>query len=189
MYVKEITEKYPKELLFNREMIEGNVIGLLWKNLDTLSEFKEIKSDWFITQDARLYFYIVDGMKKQGYTLIDEISLATFLQNEPTIKKLFDERGGYRTINNLSVLLNKDNFFKYHDELIKWNILLALYEKGFNVVKDLEGFKKATSSQVYEHYDLMLNNLFIKKTLINTEISDFKVGIKDYLEEADKGLA
>lgn len=181
-----IITKYPKELLENRGIIEGNVTGVLWKNPYLLDIYDDLKAENFITYDGRLYFTLIETMKKEGYTVIDEISIVSFMNDKPQLKAVFEKRGGYRAIDSFASLLKETNMPKYYDDLMKANVLMDLHDKGFNVLLELEKFKKMSANDVYNYYDLILNNIFIKRTL-ELETEDLTTGYDDFIKRANSG--
>jgi replicative DNA helicase len=189
IWCDEEDKKYPSELLQNREVVEGNLVACLWKDVEILEDHSEINEKMFLTVDGRQFFRISKRMQEEGYKVLDEISVQTFLQDKDFLKEYFASRGGYRSIKELINIVNIENIEKYLDELNKWNILLGLYDRGFNVTKELETkFKFMNSGQIYDYFDVLLNDLYIKKS-VDTEISDFKVGIESHIKEMDKGAS
>jgi hypothetical protein len=185
-FIDGIVEKYPIELLEGREIIEGNIVGLLWRYLYLLDIYEDLKVDDFVTEDGRIYFMMIKGMKEDGFTVIDEISVLTFLSTKPELKTIFDKKGGFRAINSLAILLNEINMPKYHDDLLKFNLLMGLHDKGFNVVKEIQKFRLMSSNDVYNYFDMVLNDLFIKKSL-DLETADLSSGYDAFIEKANSG--
>lgn len=135
-YIKGVD--YPKELLEGRLTVEGNVIGCIWNDLMILDEVKLTTND-FITEDGRFYFLIADKMRKQKYTSLKEVDIVTAsndILNE-NIKEMFEDKGGIESINNILDTINTDNTDKYIDNLFKENVILRLYDRGFNVLKPI----------------------------------------------------
>ena len=50
---------------------------------------------------------------------------------------MFEDKGGIESINNILDTINTDNTDKYIDNLFKENVILRLYDKGFNVLKPI----------------------------------------------------
>lgn len=126
-------------------------------------------------------------MYLKGYKSFDHVSIYTFLETKPNVKKHFDELGGYTSVDELRNLVNVENVDAYYDNIVKMNFLLSLYDKGFNVLQNITTFKEMTSQQVYDWYDYMLNNLGIKNDqdmqIESLEIDD------NFLKECDTGEA
>lgn len=170
-YVKGIA--YPKELLNQRLTTEGNVIGCLWKDLLLIDETK-LKTTDFITEDGRFYFNIANKLRECKYNSIEEIDIISApneILNEAT-KECFEEKGGIESINNIAETINIENYEKYIDNLRKENLILNLYDKGFNVLKPvkigennvipLDFFRKCCNSeQTIDWYESQLSNINI----------------------------
>jgi replicative DNA helicase len=164
VFLEGIERKYPSELIRDSYIIEGNIIACLWKE-PTLYEDWKIEHNDFITEDGAIYFKLGQELYLSGYRVFDIMSVLTYLSDKDDLKKWFEEHGGYKSIEELVVLINLENADKIYDDLNKRNILLSLHDKGFQVVSNLEKFEKFTSELVYQFYDLQLNNIFVKKQL------------------------
>ena len=106
-FIPGVEEKYPRELLSNRNSTEGNVVSCLLKDILILDENK-FNKDMFLTEDARLLFEIVTNLRDKGIYEIDEVSIKTNL-GEYGIAKL-EEIGGFQTIQHLKDIINTSNF-------------------------------------------------------------------------------
>lgn len=179
----QIVSKYHPDLLDNRYMVEGNLVGCLWKNPELYIELKnDLTMDDFITGDGLRHFRIGQMMVEQGFKVFDELAFATFLKDKPTLSDNINFAGMFQ----LMSVINMDNFDAYHDEFIKHNILLKLHDKGFNVVENLHKFKNVTSELVYQYFDFILSDTFVKKQL-GVKIVDLSDGYDDYLKMCDSG--
>lgn len=179
-------ENYPSELTKNRNIIEGNFIFCLWKDPELYGDYKEIKvNDDFLLGDSKFYYTIGSEMYNLGYQSFDEATVAIYLENRDTLKKGFEDRGGYKTVNEITRILNVENIEVYYDELIRSNIVLSLYDKGFNVIEDLDKLNKMTSNQIYDYYDYMLSNIMINKGS-NIEIEDLVID-DDFIADCNSG--
>lgn len=181
---------YPKELTEGRESAEAMFIFCLWKNPELFADYKQLNEnddETIKTEDGIFYFSLGKQLYAKGYKSFDHVSIYSFLETKPTVKRHFDTLGGYHSVDELRSLVNVENVDAYYDNLVKMNILLSLYEKGFNVVQNIGKFREMTSQQVYDWYDYMLNNIGIKSTqdmqIENLEIDDA------FLKECNDGEA
>ena len=157
-------EKYPKELLEGRQTIEGSVIACIAKDLLLLDECGLTVND-FITQDGTYYFALLKHIRAQGIAVLDELSVLSSITD--TMETGFNERGGYETLHNLVEVVNAKNWDALLDSLYKANIVLKLYDNGFNVISPItdsgktivpyELFKKLDSEGVLEWYESRLS--------------------------------
>lgn len=90
-------------------------------------------------------------------------------------------------VDEIRSLLNVENIESYYDELVKSNMLIRYYEKGFNIEQNIDKFRKMTSEQVYDFYDFLLNNISINSSntikVESLEIDD------DFIKECNSGSA
>jgi len=175
MFIKGIEEKYPEKVLHNRPYIEGQVIGLLAKDLLFLDESNLDISD-FKTEEGRMYFKIEQEIRKKGYNALDEV---TVLSNIPeNLQEKFDEYGGYDGLNNLAEVIDPKNSDSIFDALHRENIIMKLHDDGFNLlstIKDEKGkdivpieiFRKMTSEMIIAWYEVELSKV---STGYNTKI-------------------
>lgn len=169
----------------SRKIIEANVIFSFYKDTDLFKDYVD-KIDsfkFFELEESQFYYNMGANLVKQGYKVIDPVSIEAWLSDKPSSKDLFEEYGGYNTIKEIKDLVVIDNFEKYYDDLLKYNILKQLKDKGFNVgnvkIEDM------TSNDLYEYFDYQLNDLFIEG-ITDVRIQDFDIS-QDYLEERNKG--
>lgn len=179
--------KYPKELTLKREAIECNFIFALYKDPTLMDDYKNIVNGTdILTEDGMFYYGLAQQLYKAGYQAFDNISLYSFLEDKKTLKSGFEDRGGYRSITEITSLINTDNVSIYYDELIKNNMFLRLYDSGFNVVDNLEKLNQMSSSEVYDYYDFQLNNICVGK-IEKIKAENLSEGYESYIKEWDEG--
>lgn len=183
--------KYPKELTNNRQQIEAAFVFTLWKEPDLFGEYTVIsqnpKNELITTLDGKFYYLLGLKMFEKGYRNYDEITVSSYLQDYPEVKKEFDIKGGMATVKELTSLVHEDNIDGYYDNLVKANILLKLYDKGFDVLGNIDKFKEMTSEDVYDFFDYQLNSVAIESNH-NFEIEDLLID-DEFLAECERGDA
>ena len=156
-FINNIEDKYPKELLENRLAIEGCVIGCIYKDILCLDEI-QLEQDYFITTDGRFYYLLAQHLRQKNFNTLDEV---TIVSNVPEkIQKQFYEKGGFETIQNFVDIISINNLEGYVESLYRENMLLNLYNKGFNLLNEIEyegktiqplkEFRKLTTEQIVE---------------------------------------
>lgn len=162
-----VEDKYPKELLDGRINAEANVIGILWQDPLILDEVSLSASD-FLSKDGRFYFGIEKQLRSKNLNEFDEVAVISNLPEEVLGK--FDERGGYKKINDMASVVSLKNRDSILDELYRYNTILRLYDAGFNLTKKiqigkkemtpLEFSKSLTSTELVEWYETQLNKMY-----------------------------
>lgn len=181
MYLAGVKEKYPTELLKNRLTIEGNVIGIIYKDILMLDEIS-LTSAEFITKDGLFYFKLAKSLRDKKLNCIDEVSILTYCSDNVIAR--FNELGGIESINHLCDIVNLANAEAYLDRLHKANIILKLHSDSFDVLKTIEYkdkqiraidlFDNMSSEEVLDWYDsrlCILNTGYSNKVLEEGEIS------------------
>lgn len=139
-----------------------------------------------ITEDGIFYYGLAQQLCKAGYQSFDNISLYSFLEDKKTLKSGYEDRGGYKSITEITSLINVDNVGTYYDELIKNNMFLRLHDVGFNVVGNLEKLNQMSSNEVYDYYDFQLNNICVGK-IEKIKGENISEGYEKYIQEWDEG--
>ena len=163
-FIAGVEEKYPKELLENRLTVEGNVIGVIFQDPLLIDEC-DFKSTDFITSDGVFYFSLAKQLRKAGYSVFDEVTiLSTISEN---VIEAFQEKGGFDSVKNLTDIVNMKNSEIYLDNLYRENIMLGMFNDGFNLLKptDFNGkeiipyklFRKMDSESVLDWYESRLS--------------------------------
>lgn len=186
---KKELKDYPKELTKGRDGAEATFVFCLWKQPDLYDDFSRVNIDsdeTLKTEDGIFYFGLGRQMYNQGFKSFDNATIYTFLDGKPTVKKHFDELGGYATVADISSLINPENADAYYDRIAKMNTLMALYDKGFNVLENMDRFAKMTNQEVYDYYDYILNSVTIKNTH-DIEIESLEIDDR-FLSECNDGL-
>lgn len=180
-------ESYPFELLENRELIEMSYVFCLWKNPELFDDFTDINpSTDLITEDGKFFYDLGQSIYNMGVKSIDDASILTFIKEDKQLMDKFNSKGGYKVFQTLKKILNTDNMEAYYDTLIRHNMLLRLYEKGFAVINNLAELTKMTTSQIYSYYEYQLDNTFLNRGS-GVKIEDLEID-DEFIEECNLGL-
>lgn len=186
----DIFEKYPQELVRDRNEIEAAFIFSLWKNPELYDDYYKVnvgEDETIKTDDGKFYFLLGKSMYRKNYKTFDDITITTYLKNYPEIEKRFEEYGGLTSIHEMLSLVSTDNIEGYYDALVKNNILLSLHDKGFSVTENIDKFNKMTAAQVYDYFEYQLNSISIDSDS-SFEIEDLLID-DEFIEECDSGVA
>ena len=163
-FITGVKEKYTAQLLKGRVQIEGNVISCFFKDMllldDTIFEQKD-----FVTVDGLFYFSLLKNLRKKGFYSLDEVTILSNM-NQEVIDK-FEDKGGWDTIQHQIDIINVKNFDTYIDILYRENIMLNMYNDGFNLLKEitvgdkkvvpLKLFRKMTAEEVTDWYEARIS--------------------------------
>ena len=116
-------------ILKNRSMIEGLLVGTMLKDLTLFADIKLKEED--IIKDKYKFFYSLGKSMSVGYSELDEITIASFIETNDTLKESYISFGGWESVKRAIEIGNVNNIEKYYDDIQKSNLIVSLYEKGF----------------------------------------------------------
>lgn len=179
--------KYPEELTKKRKIIECNFVFALYKEPTRIDDFKNIVNGTdIITEDGVFYYGLAQNLWKAGVQVFDNISIYAYLEDKDVLKNGFEKRGGYSSIAEIMSLISAENTDAYYDNLVKNNMLMRLYDAGFDVIKDIKKFEEMSAEQVYDYYDYILNNVMVGK-IEKVKSENLSEGYESYIKEWDSG--
>lgn len=138
-FITGVTDIYPSDLLKGRIEIEGNVVSCFFKDMLLVDEVGVKKED-FITKDGRFYYSLLKALRRKKYSSLDEITIMSSFDEK--IINAYEERGGWETIQHQINIINDTNFQTYIDTMYRENVILKMYDDGFNLTKKIEIFDK-----------------------------------------------
>lgn len=194
-FIVGVLDKYPEELLDNRINIESCVIACLWKDVLLIDDSNLSPKD-FVTVDGRYYYSLASHLRKAGLNVLDEVAVTASITEE--MSDAWEERGGWKTIENVVDVVDLNNYAKYLEDLYKGNIILGLHRDGFNLMTEIEEkgkkyrpidlFKRLSSEQIVDWYESRLTKAgtgYSSRILEEEEI-DFD---DDFLDDCSDGNA
>lgn len=192
-FLSGVCEKYPEELLEGRLTTEGNFLGCIVLDLLKLDEYK-FDISMFITRDGRFYYSLFNDLRAKGIATLDEVSILT--NSKETVVERYNELGGWETLESMASCINLNNWDAYMDKLYKSNVILSLWNDGYNVLKDIQYndkkvnplklFAKLSAEQVVEFYEAKLSSLNVGESsyILEEGNVDFSDEWINTLEEA-----
>ena len=145
----------------NRLPLEGNFVLSLYKNpLELYGDYPINAEDDLITADGKFYYNLGKNMVDKGIKNFDEVSMLTFLNDYPELKAEYENRGGWKSIEEYMDILDENNIEAYYNELVKNNLLIQLDKKGFDIVNNLHIFNNFnTADDVVDFLDAQLSSI------------------------------
>lgn len=170
--------------------IECNVVATFWSNPELYFEYSsEIDSKVFKSEIWKTYFSIGESMCKKGFKHIDELSVATYLENKDDIRDKYMNLGAYSKIELALSLVNESNVNAHIVELKKYSSLydyitkLSLTEDG---IDKLVGFD--TVEDIYNFLSIKINDVFRNTSMSGSRSGKITDNLDSLIEEADNGI-
>lgn len=167
---------------------EANVVAILYKCPDELYN-TNLSLDEFSNNVWRVYFEICSELvRKEKKNVLDEITVGTYLDKHPKLRKKYEEYGGFYTIQSAMEYVQVENLYGYIAEIRKWNVLGKLIKRGFPVKDRLSDFADMSAEEIYNEFEAFLNDTFVN---IDSDVKSYDIcdGIHELIESLDKGSA
>lgn len=150
----------------NRTLLEGNFVLSLYNNpLELYGDYPINPDKDLTTSDGRFYYNLGYNMVKKGVKRFDEISIASFLNDFPELKKEYENRGGWKAISEATSILDPDNIEAYYEALIKNNLLIRLEKQGFGIEENINKLNQLTTAdEVVDYFEIILNTIALNIT-------------------------
>lgn len=162
----------------------------LWRDPYLYDEYDKLNTgtdETIQSSDGRFYFSLGRSLYQQGYRAFDDISINAYLNDKETLRKSFDDLGGFREVENLKSLVNPENVESYFDKIVKLNMLSDLARQFFQNFSDTSRFDKMSNAEVYDYFDYQLNSISLN-TAKDMKVED--VCFDDsFIDELDRGEA
>lgn len=165
---------------------EANVVSILYKQPELIKE-NNLDVENFRNNTWRVFFSIADGVYNVEHkNVIDDITVSFYLEKHPNLREKYDEYGGWETINSATGYVKVDNFEGYLQDLQKAEALTKLVKLGFPVQERLADFWDMSAEEIYNEYEVLLNNTFVN---IEGKIQSFNGfdGMRELVDELDAG--
>ena len=150
----------PQKYLANRDTLEGRVVLSYIKNTSLLDEYPLNVEEDLVLDESKMLYGLVEKMYNKGITEVDILSMETFIEELPTVKAEIESYGGVREIINQAKAVNTVNFESFHDELMKNNYLIDLYQVQKQLVEKYDEMKtEMDSQQVADYVEYLVGNI------------------------------
>ena len=180
-----IIDKIRKSILEIKIPNEWNIVSIYWADTSYYLSNK-LDPKHFCDNNARVYYIIGSEIVKEGKSVITDIEAGLYLQKHSKLRKVYDDAGGYETIEQLGTYINKDNIDGYINEFNKYWALMTVNEYGWLSSKDYKKFVDYDISRINDYYNARINDVFIKA---DNDVKSYNIshGLDDLIEKSDKG--
>lgn len=178
---------YNDVLLKHKKMSDLQYVFSLYSDVTLFLEYKMNKTN--ITDiHLRLYYMLLEQMiEKHKYSVIDSVNMELFISKQSDkLQKLYNEAGGWATIEESLKLIEPSNVGVYYEEVLRYEALRKLYKQGYDIESKWSSLVRLSYQELAATMEGGLAEAF--PNLEGEErVVDFKDGIEKMIEEADKG--
>lgn len=189
-YDKNYVISMKKKIAEKGIITECNIVATLWSNPELyLEHSSELSEDMFKTQIWKTYYSIGEQMAKKGFKYIDEVSVATYLEDKHELRDTFYNLGGFSKIEIALDMVNVINFPAHIETLRKGSAVfdyvskLALTEKGIDKLMSFDSV-----DEIYSFLTIKLNDIFKETSMAGSRSGNLTDDLDGLIEVADKGL-
>lgn len=182
-YQKEQREVFKKVIEY-KKTAEAGVVSLIYKNQDNLTDCDlELKD--FSNNTFRVYFEIAHEVIKEKMDLTD-VNVGIYLEKHPSLRKEYEQSGGYQTMIDASAYLEQSSFHGFIDEVKKWNAIIKMIKYGFPVSAKLSDYADMSAEEIYDETEGLLNHVFSN---VDTKVKSYDAlaGLDELIDELNSG--
>lgn len=151
---------------------ESGVVSVLYNNPELLYD-STLTLDDFDNNVWRVYFTIINELVLlEKKVVIDDVVVGLYLEKHDKLRAKYNEYGGWATIKSSEKYTNEKNFYGYLTALKKWKSILTLCVRGFPVADKLSDFADMTLEEIYDFYEVNVNDIFVNA---NEDIKSYNV--------------
>lgn len=173
----------------DREKVEGCFVFCLWSDPDLYADYiglNEGTDETLKNNDAKFYYIFGRELYKSGYRNFDHITIDTYLSGKKeSLRKRFEEYGGYQTVAELKAKVNANNVEGYFDQIVKMNTLAKLYKSYKEAFDNVEKFDSYSAEDVYNRFEYINNDISISAGN-NERIEDLTID-DEFVAHLDRG--
>lgn len=190
-------QEYPTEITYGRKKKEGVVIGCLLNDILLIKDYN-VTSDLFLSPEANFYFTMLETLIGKNIVNITDTDIRLSMSDE--FVKKYKQLGGFATIEKLKKASDTVNFESYLDDLLKYNLMIAKYEDGCDLSKEIpiqtpKGIIYQTRLELYDcmtcseiiHFEEMRDSQLVEVPDIN-QVEECSQEIpREFINELNEG--
>lgn len=175
-----------KSISEQKEKVESYVVFSMYKQ-PMLVDDCEFDSSDFTDKTWKFLFSIIKKMRKDKKVVIDDITTALFVEGSDTLKKMYEKIGGWELIERGKSYVEVENFEGYCEDLLRYNLLITLIEKGYPIKQDVATYLSMGLEDIQKVFEEDLAETF-SRVSVSEKAEDMATGYDAVIEEADEGL-
>lgn len=181
---------FTEELLTHKKVADVQFVFSLYSDVNLFLEYKLDKT-FIADKNTRLYYIILEKMiEKKGYSVIDSVNVEVFMsQQTAKLQKLYEQAGGWSTIQESLDIIEVQNIGTYYQEVLRYEALRKLDKYGYDIQSEWGTYKNLSYEELSATVEDKMGKIFADSGVNDEAVKDFKVGIREMVDKANKGLA
>lgn len=182
------TKKAIEQINQGRDRVEAQFVFSLWNDPELYQNYARVnqgKDRTIRDNDAKFYFYLGRKLYEAGYRNFDHVTLETFLEGYKEIRKEYENRGGWKTVDDLKSIVNPNNIDAVFDKIAKMNNLTNICEEYEKKFSDPTLFESLSNDEVYTLFESINSNASITSGNVE-QIEDLTIS-DEFVEHLKSG--
>lgn len=176
---------FRKTLIETKAIAESYVVLSIYKSTELYHDAKlDIKD--FDKLEWKFFYSIAKKLIDEKKKVLDDITVGLSVSDNEQLGKMYEEFGGWNTIQNGLTFVKEDNFDGYVRDMKKTNALIKLHDLGFPIMKNFDAYKLASVESIQDKLEQVLSTVFAKVDISET-IEDLSQGLWKTVMDAHEG--
>lgn len=182
---KQRRDEFREMLKKQKNNAESYVVLSIYKNPELMFD-SNLTPDDFHNLEWKYYFAIAKKLIEKEVKTFDDIVIGVAVAENEQLQKMYDDFGGWATIQNGMTFVKEENFDSYLADIKKTNVLLRLHDLNFPVMEKFENYKVMSIEKLQSSLEKVLASVFADVDIEET-VEDLSVGLWDVVLEAHEG--
>ncbi|MED3976118.1 hypothetical protein P4639_22230 [Priestia megaterium] len=188
--MSEMTEQQKKDdfrkmLIESKSTAESYVVLSIYKATE-LEGDAQLEPHDFHQPEWKFYFSLAKSLIKDKKYNIDDIVLGLRVSENEQLEKMYEEYGGWDTIQKGLSFVKEDNFEGYVRDLNKANALIKLHDLGFPIMDKFEAYKVSSIEAIQQKLEEVMATVFADVD-VSEKVEDMSKGLWSVVEDAHAG--
>lgn len=152
-------EEFRKMLVETKQKAEMYVALSIYKSSELYHD-ANLTVDDFSSLEWKFFFSIAKRLIDDKKNTLDDITVGLCVGDNEQLQKMYDEFGGWDTIQKGMSFVKEDNFEGYVRDIKKSNALTKLHDLGFPVMDKFENYKVTSLEHIQQKLEEVLATVF-----------------------------
>lgn len=187
---KKLLKNKLEKILQNSMIYECQLVAILWQEPELYFEKYDLIKRLIKSKIWKFYLELGNKIICNGFKVLDEITVYTYLQNNEEDKNKFEEFGGYNEIDLVVSSIKSDNMEVFIDKLKKTSLIydfmskMTITEERVSKLLALDN-----ADDILNFFDIKFDEIryIIENENNNKNVGKINEGLENMIEQADKG--
>jgi replicative DNA helicase len=180
-----LRDEFRESLVNLKKTAESYVVLSIYKKPELYFDSNLTVHD-FHSEDWKFYFAIAQKLIHEDKKVFDDIVVGLKVAENEHLQKMYEEYGGWATIQNGVTFVQEENYDGYLKDMKKYSALIKLHDLGFPIMEKFAEFKVMSVEHIQQVLEGVLASVFANVD-IDEQVEDLSDGLWDTVMEAHEG--